>query len=30
MGLVNEYTTVGLNSSVISYYENLDIKFQEV
>lgn len=23
MGLINEYTTVGLNSSVISYYENL-------
>lgn len=23
MGLVNEYTTVGLNSSVISYYEKL-------
>lgn len=23
MGLVSEYTTVGLNSSVISYYENL-------
>ena len=26
MGLVNEYTTVGLNSSVISYYENLGYK----
>ena len=23
MGLINEYTTVGLNSSVISYYESL-------
>lgn len=26
MSLVNEYTTVGLNSSVISYYENLGYK----
>ena len=23
MGIVNEFTTVGLNGSVISYYENL-------